>query len=415
MPQNDPSPEQGTQGELFGVVLEPSGLPEPGEQNLTARVTEVYPEGHFPEPEEAEGVITPESHAAEVAHAAEVTRNRREGNRGKHSPLERDGSWLQIRPGDFLPDFGPVKDRNWENAKAFAARLEKKRLEALAAQPDLLSPRREEVAEAVGSLVGVMAARDEAAFAEPERTVAGTKTKLEALRDDERAGFLPKTNNEKNQAFELLDYMNLDQYPGGVSTRLREIADHTKSELRKQGVPMGQWTDAVRAATRSVLNEWGDYMDNASVQHQQLQMLQAALSQDVNPRLTVATVIEDLAEAAPDYNGLVRYVDVYEKRHVGSDDVSGMTTRQNRTTTHLGKNKVIEDDYTGQEVSAAMQDHINEAIENMTVREAKIWLKGAIADEARRRDFWHGALQSVRGEFRSAAEQVLENSPHTTS
>jgi hypothetical protein len=75
----------------------------------------------------------------EVVHEAVVqeqhTRNRRQGNQGKHSPLQRDGNYQQIRLGDFLPGFGPVTERRWEEAKAHARGLEDKRLKSEGLQP----------------------------------------------------------------------------------------------------------------------------------------------------------------------------------------------------------------------------------------------------------------------------------------
>lgn len=88
--------------------------------------------GVFPGVEAEESQI-----AVDAVQKAEQTRNKRDAQAGKHSVLARDGSYLTIRPGDYLPGFGPVMDRNWENAKAYANRLERERTAKIGTQPAL--------------------------------------------------------------------------------------------------------------------------------------------------------------------------------------------------------------------------------------------------------------------------------------
>lgn len=60
-------------------------------------------------------------------HESVVTHRRRQAQAGKHSPMTRDGNYLTIRFGDFLPDFGPVTRRNIAEAEKHAQELEKQR------------------------------------------------------------------------------------------------------------------------------------------------------------------------------------------------------------------------------------------------------------------------------------------------
>ena len=126
MPKHEPQPDD--QGQLFAVDITRHKPAEIGE------IGPVFPDELEPTEESAET-----RHLHEAVHEAVVaeqqTRNRREGNRGKHSPLQRDGSYENIQLGDFLPGFGPVTERHWEEAKAHARSLESRRLASQAVQP----------------------------------------------------------------------------------------------------------------------------------------------------------------------------------------------------------------------------------------------------------------------------------------
>ncbi|MGH7241578.1 MAG: hypothetical protein ACREGB_04745, partial [Candidatus Saccharimonadales bacterium] len=117
-PKHDEQPLD--QGQLFPVEISRSHPPVIGE---------VVEGGVFPE--DLPLTEEPARHIHEAIHEAVVaeqqTRNRRDGNRGKHSPLQRDGSYQTIQLGDYLPGFGPVTERKWEEAKVYAAQLEAKR------------------------------------------------------------------------------------------------------------------------------------------------------------------------------------------------------------------------------------------------------------------------------------------------
>ena len=120
------------QGQLFPVETSRTHPPIIGEVVENG----VYPEDLAPTEEGADV-----RHFHETVHEAVVTeketRNRRQGNQGKHSPLKRDGHYGSIRLGDYLPGFGPVKERNWEEAKTHARRLDTQRAEKAGHQPAL--------------------------------------------------------------------------------------------------------------------------------------------------------------------------------------------------------------------------------------------------------------------------------------
>jgi len=115
------------QGALFNEEIIVGGATDP-ELYSTATEFTPAPEGVYPETTET--IQDPEGEAVVEAvrqAAAIIKNNRHVAQVGKHSPLERDGSYENIQAGDFLKDFGPVTYRNFEDAKRHAAQLEQQR------------------------------------------------------------------------------------------------------------------------------------------------------------------------------------------------------------------------------------------------------------------------------------------------
>jgi hypothetical protein len=87
---------------------------------------EPTPGGVFPE--QATSRELPDgSELAAAVHDAVVQDHRRKAQMGKHSPLQRDGGYEHVRPGDVLPGFGVVKPGNLRTAQEFAKELQQKR------------------------------------------------------------------------------------------------------------------------------------------------------------------------------------------------------------------------------------------------------------------------------------------------
>lgn len=120
--------DQGDQGALFDVHTTASGATDPELQNYQTVYTPVeggvYPEGQTPSQD------TPQNDgASEAVRSAAHSHNRHMGQLGKHSPLERTGSYSKdLKPGDFLPGgFGVVTHTNFNKAQQFAQELDTKR------------------------------------------------------------------------------------------------------------------------------------------------------------------------------------------------------------------------------------------------------------------------------------------------
>lgn len=123
-----PAEPSEVQGALFATHIVHSGVPDP-ELATTSVHLEPAPTGHYPEQEtalETTGEI--ENPVVKAVHQAVGTDNRRKAQLGKHSSLERSGSYVEgLQVGDYLPNFGPVTYRNLSQAREHAASLEAKR------------------------------------------------------------------------------------------------------------------------------------------------------------------------------------------------------------------------------------------------------------------------------------------------
>ncbi len=120
-PKNSLSTED--QGALFSEQVVHSGETDP-EFQTTSYTYEASPEGIYPsESQIAEAVAEDPDFVKNVKEAVK-TQHRRAAQTGRHSPLERDGSYLNVQVGDYLPDFGPVTYRNFPRAEEHARSLE---------------------------------------------------------------------------------------------------------------------------------------------------------------------------------------------------------------------------------------------------------------------------------------------------
>lgn len=121
--------DQGDQGALFEVHKTASGATDPELQNHQTVYTPVeggvYPEEQIP----SQDTPQDDDKVSDAVRAAVSARNRHMGQLGKHSSLERTGSYSKgLKPGDFLPGgFGVVTHTNFGQALQFAQELDIKR------------------------------------------------------------------------------------------------------------------------------------------------------------------------------------------------------------------------------------------------------------------------------------------------
>lgn len=177
-------------------------------------------------------------------------------------------------------------------------------------------------------------------------TVLNNYEKLQAIINDERAGFLPATNREKTQILTLLDYLDKK---GGVANQLIEVFKKSQGFILSDGVVRTAGVREGKRAIESIVYELGDYAGNAVKSHSQLTDLQNKLAEIDNPKLTLGVVLGvDHVGFAP----LFRYSvirELYDKQLPDllprSEDP--MRTVENRWTKEgKGKHKEVTDRYT---------------------------------------------------------------------
>ncbi len=239
---------------------------------------------------------------------------------------------------------------------------------------------------------------------------ANTVQKLEALRDDKRACFLPATNTEKNQAVELLDYMDNPKYPGGVYHRLHEIAQRRFKDAQTAGASIPDSKEEGRTAVKSVLGEYGDHRANAIRSVSQLKQLKEVIDATDNPALSLKDTLQDNTDIKGlSARELVRYIDGLALIS-GQEPQSGMDplrTRKNRQI-HVGpRNKTIEDRYTTTMPIQEFEEYIDQRLKSIRVVTARKVIDSAIVDQTNRANFWHNTLASVSYGYRRFAEDVL--------
>ncbi len=115
------------QGALFSERTVSSAETDPLLQSASYEYQPV-PEGVYEDTDKADVIpIESDPNLVNAVKEAVKTQHRRSAQIGKHSPLERDGSYLNVQVGDFLPNFGPVTYRNFERAEEYARELEQQR------------------------------------------------------------------------------------------------------------------------------------------------------------------------------------------------------------------------------------------------------------------------------------------------
>lgn len=110
------------QGSLFAEVETPSAVTEPSLYKPAEVHYEPAPEGSYPEESFSDDSPGASELVASI-HDAVVHDHRRKAQLAKHSALEDDGSYSDVRPGKVLPGFGVVKYSNLEAAKRYADSL----------------------------------------------------------------------------------------------------------------------------------------------------------------------------------------------------------------------------------------------------------------------------------------------------
>lgn len=217
--------------------------------------------------------------------------------------------------------------------------------------------------------------------------------KLEVLRTDPRAGFLPTTNREKTTALTWLSYIDS---PDGVAQQLLEVFNGSQ---KYDGIGR---LEALRAV-ESIVYETADYAADAINSHQQLRELQAALQGILNPHLKL-DVVDEVADLVGN-RALLRYIQIDQFYQQRPEQVpyylnDPLRTFQDRTTrTGPGKHKTIHDrlSYAGlsDAGTALIQAEVVGMQQQVAVAQARMLIAAALTNEDARARFFISRLQDV--------------------
>lgn len=233
-----------------------------------------------------------------------------------------------------------------------------------------------------------------------------THNKLLALKNDPRAEFLPASNKERTMALVFLDYFEqADRYPDGAMHQLDEIfirraRGFSRQDIGADGRPTRKdstyGTDEAIKTMRSLGFEMGDYYLNAVTQINVLRQLRSELA-GLNPHISLGEAL------GPEHAGIptiLRFMDQSYYLATGENpkgvymrDIFRSHRNEAAAADIPGKNKVVEDPYTGQEPTKAAQKRIAKGAKTVTVAEAWRLLEPAEDNEMYRAKFWEARLR----------------------
>ncbi len=220
--------------------------------------------------------------------------------------------------------------------------------------------------------------------------------KLEAIRNDERAGFLPATNREKTMTLTLLDYVGK---PVGTAQQLIEVFRHSQGFIRKGDTVRTAGASEGKRAVESVIYEMGDFASDATRSHEILAAFQAELAGVLNPQLRLEVVF---GNAHPAYAALRRYEALKKLYESKNPEVSAPATDPMRTVEDRwakegeGKHKSLHSKYTTPNQSEEVAQEIAHFASNTTIRDVRTLVMDALTNEERRAEFFLTRLKEVR-------------------
>ncbi len=260
-----------------------------------------------------------------------------------------------------------------------------------------------------------------------------TPARQRAIYDDPRAGFLPHTNAEKNRVLAFLDYMDNPRYDYGIVSQFDEIAIRREREFYAANGHSARGVAGEQALV-SITHELADYYENARDQIEAMKALQQQLAEPFAPTVTLLNLINqgELDMSEPGFAPLVRHIDHMELLRTNSARLSRFEYLPLRTVPDRaaprreGSSKAVEDRYTGNvnrslannpndsPVERAYKARIRKVAYNLTAKEARELLTGAIFLEQRRAYFMESRLANLlldpRAGVRAVAGAVLQES-----
>lgn len=226
-----------------------------------------------------------------------------------------------------------------------------------------------------------------------------TVSRLRAIVEDPRAGYIPATNDEKNMVLSYLDYLDNPAFPRGIHHQFLEVYFH-----QAYGDDHIDTAEGIKALV-SITHVLGDFYTQATQQLANLKDLAIVTSEAPNPK---AMLVEEAGENHPGYDALIRHLDMQEYKKYGFVPKLGRNPlrrvrNEQAAVDHPTKNKVIEDQYTRTEKTPVfnkwIQDRIHgnnrRKIEPLLIGDLRKSVNDAIDEQTRRQYFMGRRLHEI--------------------
>lgn len=242
--------------------------------------------------------------------------------------------------------------------------------------------------------------------------------RVEVLRYDPRAGFIPSTRAELNIVIGLLDYLDNPEHPMGINSHLDEIKGHQVAEMMKQGRGAAEARAYADRSEESKVWEVGDFAIDAAQALVALKDLQSCLDEGYRPDLTLGDLEAEIGVEHPSYPYIFQFFDLEEFLQNGKVTGLGMMplrSREHRFTNssgeeldglQRGKHKIIHSQYTRPDRAESMDRHfcrrkgqLKGKKGALNIREIREQLPEMIRAQQARLEFMLQRLQDVRGSY----------------
>jgi hypothetical protein len=233
-----------------------------------------------------------------------------------------------------------------------------------------------------------------------------TRSRMQAILGDDRAGFLPRSNGEKNIVLSYLDYLNNDDYPEGVPHQWFEVMTH----VQKYRPPTADRpkpkryaaSDGIRAV-ESIVWQLADYYADAQAAVRELRVLQTE-TDNILPSLKVLEA-DEANRTLPGLERLIRGHDIEAYVKKGqviapvADPLAGTVSRfVDSTERGPGRHKVVYDQYTQPDRAKKkpqLEAYLQARCADLTVKEVQQLLPGILEGEQKRAAFMQARLEDA--------------------
>lgn len=458
-PPQVPDPDQGF---LIEVGHKSNGLTDAAQQVGSAFITRVVEDGIYPDQAaEAmpEGVVSAEQVAIDGAKEAAKTQKRSEAQRGKHSPITRDGNYLSLRLGDYLPGYGAVTEKDWDNAKRHARTLEEARRQKLRDNPRLGEVLIADVERIISGTSDAFKMptgkpKPEAPQSdEPLPKLDTLRSRLEVLIDGAReAKFVPMSKTEATVALGITGEISTTQKAGNRSGRgavhnhLMETHDgsfvHVK-RIKHYHPQVAEWYADRAVASRCY--EIVDFFEDAAKSEKWLADFSKEMAEAISPAEKRALIEKSYHLAMGALVGFMTVTDLKSGRISEADlQFKPLTARKERTRemaqlptartvgeqefarvsaeiladvkaasgnytedARYGRNKTLVMPFTDPKMPAETKEFIKKVVASIPAGKIDNLLLLARIAAHQRKEFWQKALQDVSGKYKHLVEPSL--------